>query len=409
MTSSTKLKQLASNVNSIVQQLDEDVKEVIQTTAEQKLEEVGGKNAKTANVRQLITQEIDKRHEDITAMMTQSMSSTKVNTSSSAKIEITAPKSINISGTTIDANAIIDSVTSSITSNSVDLGKRIARDIMTSAASSSDTSTRHKGQEELINAMGKANSDAIKQQSEGLTNMIKALNDPSILAMVVCGVVLIAVIKAVSGGKGNDMQQQAVTVSQNQAGTAGAEYEAGTAGSQDPADTAGAQDPAGTAGKPVVGVLVPETGENTLKGVEGQISGLGDSIKARMPVPFAQKAKNRPITVGEIVFTLGKLVLLCAICFHTVQVVRPILKLSKGEKGAALGLMNPFKGISLSFESFGSLVNLANPFTQSTGLFQGLLKLYITLCITDFICKFPYKIFLSPGSSRQIPSLRSSV
>ena len=153
MTSSTKLKQLASNVNSIVQQLDEDVR-VIQTTAEQKLEEVGGKNANTANVRQLITQEIDKRHEDITAMMTQSMSST-------LRTRPPPPKSRSLlrihqhSGTTIDANAIIDSVTSSITSNSVDLGKRIARDIMTSAASSSDTSTRHKGQEELINAMGR--------------------------------------------------------------------------------------------------------------------------------------------------------------------------------------------------------------------------------------------------------------
>ena len=87
--------------------------------------------------------------------------------------------------------------------------------------------------------------------------MIKALNDPSILAMVVCGVVLIAVIKAVSGGKEttcSNRPSQCLKI----AGTAGAEYEAGTAGSQDPADTAGAQDPAGTAGKPVVGVLVPK-------------------------------------------------------------------------------------------------------------------------------------------------------
>ena len=118
-------------------------------------------------------------------------------------------------------------------------------------------------------------------------------------------------------------------------------------------------------------------------------------LKRQMPkvidgIPMGE-AVECPSTCSlkDIILAIGKLVLLFAVCFHSWQVIKPGWKILSGDAKAGLALMNPFKGLSFTLSSVS---NTVNPFTKSDGLLQGVLKVYVTLCIVDFICKFPLKV-----------------
>ena len=76
---------------------------------------------------------------------------------------------------------------------------------------------------------------------------------------------------------------------------------------------------------------------------------------------------------------------------HGRKIYKPIGKMLKGDVKGSLTLLNPFGGLTLSFKS---ILNIANPLKTSDALAQALLKLYVTLCLLDVLCKFPYKLFM---------------
>jgi hypothetical protein len=358
VTSNAKVKVMTSNVNTIVQKLEQDVKEVIQTTAEQKIQEVAGKNAQTPNIKQLISQEVDNRKEDINAMMTQNLTSTKVRTEGSAKIVLEAPKSITIKNSTIDASAIIDLVGSAITSNSVDLGKRIARDVMTSAASSSTTSTKHAGQEDVIRAMGDANAKAIEAQSEGLTNLAE-IGAGNMMKYMIAAVVVITVFSFVGSG---EVKNAATNNNTNQGRPAATNNNTNQ-------------------GRPAA------TNNNTN---QGRPAATKKPIQRQQLNITTQQSTKINLQSRKIPIIVGKLVLLIALVFHSYVTGKFCYKLATGDVGSAFALMNPFGG---SFFSIGSIFRVLNPVMPSEGLFESLFKLYFILCFVDFFVKFPLKMF----------------
>jgi hypothetical protein len=374
-TSSGKVKALSSNINSVVQKMEEDVKEIVQTAAEQKISEINGKNAKTPNIKQLITQEVDKRKEDITAMMSQNMSSSNVKMDASANIVITSPKSINIDRSTIDASAVIDMAVTSITSNSVDLGKRIARDLMTSASSSTDTSTRTAGQDDLMRAMNEGNERAIAAQNKGLVGMAEALNGPNMMTLLVVGAVVLGVSK-ISGGTSAASATPSATPYPYSVPMGFP-----TGGMPTPSVPKGASSvPKG--GMP--GMATPSPMGFPMKGMPRV-----PQVPAYTPNVPMGKLTYKKSSKTEVVVLVIKLCLLFTLCYHSWYLFQAGRKLASGNVGAGLQLLNPFQGLSLSP---WSLLRLFNPFSKSSGLVQGGLKLYITLCVVDFVCKFPFKL-----------------
>lgn len=196
-----RVKTLTQNISELTQDLETDVKNVIQATAEQKLQQRGGKNAASPDIKSLVTQEIDRRREDITATITQDLSSTKVQVSATGKILLQAPRQIHVKDSKITASVQIDAITSNLTSSSVDLGKRIAEELMTDAATRTDTTTVSKGLDDLQSALGKTNADAIGTQMKGLVNLVEAGGYGSIVAAVVA-VIVIGMVASMMGRRG---------------------------------------------------------------------------------------------------------------------------------------------------------------------------------------------------------------
>lgn len=170
----SKLKTISQNVTSVTSKLEADYKRIVEASANNTIQQKAGANAMQPGVRQLIRQRIQTQSDEINSDITQTLSHTKVKVNQSSSITISASDTINLTNTVIDANTEIDMVTSALTSSSVDLGKRIASELMASAASKNVMTTDNEGLDQLVDAMNEGNAAAIKAQNNGLIGMIKA-------------------------------------------------------------------------------------------------------------------------------------------------------------------------------------------------------------------------------------------
>ena len=204
----SKIRSVTQNVANVANKIEDDYKQVAKTVAENAIQQKSGPNAVGEQVKSLIDTTITKQNDQINSEIVQSVSSTKVNVTQDGSIEIRAPNRIDLTGVTLDANVEVDLATSAVTSSSIELGKRIAAELMSDAASKSDLIQEAEGEAlaPLVQAMNEGNAAAIKQQSDGLIGAIKAANPfggllGPILPIVILGAGLM-VLKMVAGGGG---------------------------------------------------------------------------------------------------------------------------------------------------------------------------------------------------------------
>lgn len=183
-TAGSKLKTMSQNVTSVANKLEADYKRIVEASANNAIQQKAGANAMQPGVRQLVQQRIQTQSDDINSDITQTLSHTSVKVTQSGSIIITAPNKISMTNTIVDANSEIDMVTSALTSSSVDLGKRIASELMSSAASKNEMSTENEGLDQLVDAMNEGNAAAIKAQSDGLIGQIKANSMPLSVGLI---------------------------------------------------------------------------------------------------------------------------------------------------------------------------------------------------------------------------------
>jgi hypothetical protein len=202
-TAGSKLKTMSKNVTSVTTKLEADYKHIVEASANNALQQKAGANAMQPGVKQLVQQRIQTQSDEINADITQTLSHTSVEVTQRGSIIITAPNKIVLENTVIDANSEIDMVTSALTTASVDLGKRIASELMSSAVSTNTLTTDNKGLGDLVKAMNEGNAAAIKAQSDGLIGQIKANSMPLSIGLI--AVVLIPLMmggmKGMSGEK----------------------------------------------------------------------------------------------------------------------------------------------------------------------------------------------------------------
>lgn len=170
----SKLKTMSQNVTSVSNKLEADYKRIVEASATNSIQQKAGANAMQPEVRQLVQQRIQTQSDDIHSDIIQTLSHTNVKVTQSGSIIITAPNKIVLENTVIDASSEIDMVTSALTSSSVELGKRIASELMSSAASKNEMTMENDGLDQLVDAMNEGNAAAIKAQSDGLIGQIKA-------------------------------------------------------------------------------------------------------------------------------------------------------------------------------------------------------------------------------------------
>lgn len=196
----SKLKTMSQNVTSVASELEADYKKVVEATANNTLQQHAGPNAMQPGVRQLVQQRIQSQSDEINADIVQTLSHTSVKVTQSGSIIITTPNNIRLKNTVIDANSEIDMITSALTSSSVDLGKRIASELMATAASKNDMSTDNAGLTDLITAMNEGNAATIKAQGDSLIGQIKANAMP-----LSAGLIALVIIPMLIGGKNNGL------------------------------------------------------------------------------------------------------------------------------------------------------------------------------------------------------------
>jgi hypothetical protein len=180
----SKLKTMSQNVTSVASKMEADYKRIVEASANNTLQQKAGANAMQPGVRQLVQQRIETQSDEINSDIIQTLSHTSVKVTQSGSIIITAPNRITLTNTVIDANSEIDMVTSALTSSSVDLGKRIASELMSSAASKNEMTMDSEGLDQLVDAMNEGNASAIKAQSDGLIGQIKANAMPFSIGLI---------------------------------------------------------------------------------------------------------------------------------------------------------------------------------------------------------------------------------
>lgn len=207
----SKIRTMSQNIASMTSKLDADYKQIAKTVAANAIQQKSGPNAIGEQVKSLIDTKIQRQSDDINSEIAQSLSATKVKVDQSGKVLIEAPNTINLKGVTLDANVEVDLVTSAITSSSVELGKRIASELMTEAASKTDVVQESEGEShaELLKAMNEGNAAAIKAQSDGLIGQIKAISagiDPILIVVLVAAAGAVKTLGGGAGGAGGDKQ-----------------------------------------------------------------------------------------------------------------------------------------------------------------------------------------------------------
>lgn len=196
----SRLKTLSQTVTSVANELEADYARIVEASANNVLQQKAGTNALQPSVRQLVQQRIQSQTDEINADITQTLSNTSIRVTQSGSIVITAPNSITLTDTMIDGNSEIDMMTSALTSSSVELGKRIASELMSSAASQNEVSTDNAGLADLLDAMNEGNAASIAAQSEGLIGQINANKTP-----LAIGLVALIVLPLLLGNKNNGL------------------------------------------------------------------------------------------------------------------------------------------------------------------------------------------------------------
>lgn len=198
----SKLRAVSQNVANVANKIEDDYKQVAKTVAENAIQQKSGPNAVGEQVKSLIDTTITKQSDTINSEIVQSISSTKVSVTQDGSIEIRAPNRIDLSGVTLDANVEVDLATSAVTSSSIELGKRIAAELMSEAASKAELIQESEGEPlaDLVKAMNEGNAAAIKQQSDGLIGAIKAVNPFGGLTSGLLGPIILLVILVVGVG-----------------------------------------------------------------------------------------------------------------------------------------------------------------------------------------------------------------
>lgn len=190
--------------------IHEESKKIAKTTANNLLQQHSGAMALQNNVKSLVDTKFTSLREDFNADVDRMISRTNVSSTGSASIEIVAPVAIALRDSVLSSEVLVDVVATSVAATSIELGKTIASELLTEAASYSSTSQENKGLEALQDSMAAGNTALLRAQNEGLWNMnIGALGGvQSVLLLVGIAAVCFAVLRMMDNEKPSSGRRQ---------------------------------------------------------------------------------------------------------------------------------------------------------------------------------------------------------
>ena len=201
----SKMRTMSQNVTTVANQLQADYETIVEATANNTIQQQAGSNAMQPEVKQIIRERIQRQTDEINSDITQTLSHTRIKVLNSSSIVIIAPNKIDLTNVVLDASSEIDMITSALTSSSVDLGKRIASELMASAVSKNGMSTENDGLDKVVKEMSDGNALNTRTQNEGLADVIEANKTQismGIIGLIVAAIAIPMVMKGMNGMNG---------------------------------------------------------------------------------------------------------------------------------------------------------------------------------------------------------------
>jgi hypothetical protein len=181
-----------SQLSTLAQSITKDV------TA-QKIANTFGTAVTDPNVKQATNKAIANQYSSASSSISNILSQTSVNTEDRNNIKLICPGSINLDGVKIDIKFVAKVAVSATLTQAVTNGIQAAAAFVSDTKNTQDIANKVSGLDDLQNALGKTNADAIKATGDAA-----ALPPPktSTIGYIIGGIVIIAILYFMFGGDG---------------------------------------------------------------------------------------------------------------------------------------------------------------------------------------------------------------
>ena len=144
----------------------QDFTDIVSTAAENALEQTTGFQALNDNTKEVISQTVDTRSEEIDNTITKVLNSTNIEVKNSSTVEIIAPISINLDGATISSKIVLDVMASTLATAAIDLGKEVAAEVALTQQSNNTAISDAEGADAFASAVGDTGVQMTESQNE---------------------------------------------------------------------------------------------------------------------------------------------------------------------------------------------------------------------------------------------------
>ena len=166
-SANTKVKSITTSTAELSKKLEADYKDIARTSAEHNIQKKLGKNALQPSTKMLIDETVQNYTSDISNEISQTLASCNVKVENSSLVEIEVPTAVKLDNSEITADVMIDIATSTIATQSIDLGKQIAQQMLVESATKTKEEVESVGLEPLVEAQQEGVKNTIAESIKG--------------------------------------------------------------------------------------------------------------------------------------------------------------------------------------------------------------------------------------------------
>ena len=205
-----KLKVVASASADMKKKIEDDYKVITAAAAENASAQALGTSATQAATKAIITQKVENRIDEVRNDINTTLSESKVSVSASGKVKLTAPKTIKLTNTTVEASVAVDMMVSSMAGNAMDLGRTIGNEVASELASSNVSEQTTEGVDTVQDSMNEAMDSTVSKGLEGWMDKLSKNAGGLLVVAVACAMLLglVIVVKKQMKKGSNEAQQQ---------------------------------------------------------------------------------------------------------------------------------------------------------------------------------------------------------
>lgn len=176
----------------------EHFKETAKTAAMQELKNKTGLGANSDSVKSLVANRISNKNQSISDSIKNHLQNVKMSSASDASVLIKAYGALTIDGVIFDQDAQGRLITQNIMTSASNIGKSVALDMLSSAASSTKSDKEATGQDKVLKQLldgqvqlSKANAEGAENMFKGVTGFLGSIASMFTLIPIIIGIVIL--------------------------------------------------------------------------------------------------------------------------------------------------------------------------------------------------------------------------